>query len=42
MQSNRDTDLENGHVDMREEGEEGEGGKNQGRSTDVYTLPFVK
>ena len=37
--SNRDTDLENGHVDTREEGE---GGKNQERSIDMYTLPFVK
>jgi len=37
--SNRDTNLENGNVETREEGE---GGKNQERSTDIYTLPFVK
>ena len=36
---NRDTDLENGHIDTSEEGE---GEKNQERSIDMYTLPFVK
>ena len=36
---NRDTDVENGHVDT---GEEGEGGTNWEIRIDIYTLPCVK